>query len=286
MAEIEVLQPGLFSTIQDLGRFGFMGFGVPMSGAMDKYAATMANLLLQNSSDAALLEITLTGPKLKFPGSAEIVITGGDLSPLLNNNRITNNEVYSVKQGDILSFGGRRSGCRAYLGISGGFETEIILNSRSWFDGVTENYRLQKGMKLQLASNFKYGTHTFSKLKVESDYLEEEELISFPGPEFAQLPEQTQEELKNRDFTVGQNSNRMAVQPQELLKNKLDSIITGPVLPGTVQLTPSGNLIILMRDCQTTGGYPRVLQLSEKAINILAQKIPGDKIKLRLQEIK
>ncbi|UJH91233.1 hypothetical protein LZ575_22050 [Antarcticibacterium sp. 1MA-6-2] len=109
MTEIEVLQPGLFSTIQDLGRFGSMAYGVPMSGAMDKYAATMANLLLQNSADAAFLEITLSGPKLQFRGSAEIVLTGGDLSPMLNTKPLLNNHVYLVQQGDILSFAGRRA---------------------------------------------------------------------------------------------------------------------------------------------------------------------------------
>lgn len=282
MVEIEVLQPGLFSTIQDRGRFRSMTFGVPISGAMDKYAATMANLLLQNSADAAVLEINLSGPKLLFKGATEIVITGGDLSPSLNSDPISNNTVYFVQQGDILSFGGRRSGCRSYLGISGGFETEIVLNSRSWFDSVTANYRLHKGMKLKIAARLKNGVRTYSKLKVESDYLEANEVLAYPGPEFGKLPEETQKNLVATVFTIGQNSNRMAVLLEEQLRNNLAPIITGPVLPGTVQLTPSGNLIILMRDCQTTGGYPRILQLSEKAINILAQKIPGEKLQFGL----
>ena len=115
-------------------------------------------------------------------------------------------------------------------------------------------------------------------------HLEQPTLEAFRGPEFDQLSATQQEQLTHTIFTVSKNNNRMAYQLEPLLKNTLQPIITAPVLPGTVQLTPKGNLIVLMRDCQTTGGYPRVLQLTAASINKLAQKSIGKPLKIRLKD--
>lgn len=278
---IEVLHPGLHSSIQDLGRKGALSFGVPVSGVMDVYAAKIANLSLRNTANAAVVEITLMGPKLKFHKETEIVLTGADLSPHLNSVAIENAMVYSIKPGDILSFQKRKSGCRAYLAVSGGFKTERVLNSRSWYEGVTSNNKLEKGVNLAIENLEKGQSNTHSMLRSSFDYLNSQEISVFKGPEFHLLSEEEQERLVG-DFQVGKNYNRMAVQLEEDLENDLQSIITGPVLPGTVQLTPAGKLIVLMRDCQTTGGYPRVLQVSEKGMDILSQKVMGDKVKFIL----
>ncbi len=104
---------------------------------------------------------------------------------------------------------------------------------------------------------------------------------AFPGPEFDLLSASEKNALQKWHFSVAKESNRMGIQFQEKLENKLHPILTGPVLPGTVQLTPSGTLIVLMRDGQTTGGYPRILQLSEAGINTLAQKLPGEKLQVK-----
>src|SRR6056297_2703027 len=126
-AELEVLQPGLFTSIQDRGRFGFMQYGVPVSGAMDSYAAGLANLLLKNQPDAAVLEITQAGPKLRFSEATAITVTGAELSPVLNGRAVENNHVLQVNAGEILSFGKRKFGARAYLAIQGGIFTEKFL---------------------------------------------------------------------------------------------------------------------------------------------------------------
>ena len=280
-AEIEVLQPGLFSTIQDEGRRGYLSYGVPPAGPMDSFSAGMANMLLQNSPDSAVMEITLMGPKLKFSASTQIAIFGAFLSPQLNAEEIQNNKIYRVGAGDVLSFGRRVRGNRAYLAVKNGFKTEIVLGSRSWFDGLTSAVKLEKGMKLEYeafdgASDI---THSLVKLK---DFITSEEVEAFPGPEYSQLSKEKKKELEKRHFSLSINNNRMGVQLEEKLHNDLQPILTGPVLPGTVQLTPSGKLIVLMRDGQTTGGYPRVLQLSERGINTLAQKVQGEKIVFRL----
>lgn len=278
MAEIDVLQPGLFSTLQDRGRYGFMKFGVPLSGAMDQYAARICNLLLQNSPDCAVLEITQMGPKLKFNGSGRIVICGADLSPRLNEKPVKVNHPFFVQSGDIVDFSGRKTGCRSYMGISGGFSGMEVLNSKSWYEGITDHYRLLKGMKLQFTEDISLHKPTYTSIKVNSDYLQKKEISVFPGPEYHMLPEGVREQLERENFTIDKNNNRMAIQLSEPLENKLSPVLTGPVVPGTVQLTPSGKIIVLMRDCQTTGGYPRILQLSEMGINTMAQKTTGEKI--------
>lgn len=283
-AEMEVVQPGLFSTIQDLGRFGFLKYGVPMSGAMDMYSAKMANLILHNSDHCAVMEITQMGPKLKFSAPVEISITGANLSPMINNVEVKNNVILRIGEGEVLSFGKRQNGCRSYLAISGGFQTEEIFGSRSWFEGLTEYSRCEKGLKLYY--NSFTGSHgkTFSAIKVQNNFLRDEKLMVFPGPEYGKLPQEIKKNLAQLNFTVGKLNNRMGVQLEEILENQLNSIITGPVVPGTVQLTPGGKLIVLMKDCQITGGYPRVLQLTQKAIDILSQKVTGDKIIFRITQ--
>ncbi len=281
-AKIKVLQPGLYSSIQDLGRFGFGKFGVPQSGVMDSYSAKMCNLLLNNSEEKPVLEITQMGPKLEFNESSKIAICGALINPKLNEKAVFNNQVIQVKNGDVLSFGKLEFGCRAYLGISGGFISDIILNSSSWYEGITHQFRLLKGDELFFNSSSTFDNITNSGIKVKTDYLKEQIVPVYIGPEFYLLSKFQRTDLLSSIFSIDKKNNRMAVQLQEPLLNELRPIITGPVLPGTVQLTPSGNLIVLMRDCQTTGGYPRILHLSEEGINVLSQKLADDPIKFSL----
>ena len=283
-AEIEVLQPGLFTSIQDLGRFGFQKFGVPHSGVMDRYAMRICNLILGNTEEVAVMEITMQGPHLKFNAATSICISGADLSPQLNGEPVLQNVEIAIGSGDILKFGKRRSGFRAYMGISGGFHTQSIMNSLSWYEGLTDIFRLEKAIKLPYARGKSPDSETHSSVKINSDYLNENEIEVYPGPEFSRLTTAQKEQLFNSEFKTDEASNRMAVQLKEDLLNELPPIITGPVIPGTVQLTPSGKIIILMRDCQTTGGYPRILQLSEYGIQVLSQKLPGEKIRFLKRE--
>lgn len=282
MGEIEVLQPGLFSTIQDEGRFGFLNSGVPISGPMDTYAAGLGNLILNNSKEDPVLEITQTGPVLKFGEAANIVVTGGYLSPQINGTEIKNNRIYNLLKGDTLSFGQRVKGSRAYMSVKGGFKTDKILGSCCWYEGLTPHFRLIKGMKLYFDPLEQMEIEITSGVKFVDNYLTELKVPVYRGPEFPLLPIKLQQKLTSRTFSVDSANNRMAIQLSENFENTLRPIITGPVIAGTVQLTPSGKIIILMRDCQTTGGYPRVLQVSKEGLNILSQKITGDKMKFAL----
>lgn len=282
--EIEVISPGLFSTIQDRGRFGFMKFGVPVSGVMDSYASRICNLLLGNQPDAAVMEITFQGPQLKFHGSTKICLSGADLGAQINGVAIRRNELLKVEEGDVLKFGGRKSGFRAYLGVAGGFDTEVSMHSRSWYEDITSFSNLRKGMNLPVADSKLKPESTFSGIKVKEDYLFAKFIEAYPGHEFYQLSEEQQRKLFSDNFSLESSSNRMAIGLKEDLPNELQAIITGPVLPGTVQLTPGGNIIVLMQDCQTTGGYPRILQLSDYGKQVLSQKMPGEKIQFKRVE--
>lgn len=279
---IEVLNPGFYSTIQDFGRFGFQKYGVPYSGVMDKKAATLVNVLLGNNENDAVLEMTMTGAKLKFNIATYIALSGADMLPKLNGNTIQNNKIISVKANDILSFGKLNTGFRCYLGVLGGFKTEMIMHSRSMYQNVTKQYLFKKNDKLKLSEASISIVKQHASIRFDSCYITSNDVKVFKGPEFDLLSDTQKSELLTRAFTISKDNNRMAYQLEETLQNNLKPIITSAVLPGTVQLTPSGKLIILMRDCQTTGGYPRVFQLKESSIDILAQKFTGKNINFNL----
>lgn len=285
MGKVEVLHPGLYSSLQDLGRQNFLKYGVPQSGVMDSFAAKKANLILSNLDSAPVLEITQLGPKLKFTESTQIAICGAYLNPKINETVVLNNRILSLETGDVLSFGKRLIGCRAYIAIVGGFISEKVLGSYSWYNGITKSEFLKNGSTIEYTNLDRTLINLNASVKVSEVYLKDNVIKVFPGPEYDLLSSSQKRELMDSTFSLDINNNRMAIQLRELFINSLNPIITGPVLPGTVQLTPSGKLIVLMRDCQTTGGYPRVLQLSENGLNTIAQKVIGDHILFELIEI-
>ncbi len=283
-SNILVLSSGLQSSIQDLGRKGFRCFGVPISGAMDKYSAILANKLLNNDEGLPVIEMTINGSNLFFEDETFIVITGADMSPELNGNSIERNLVYKVNSGDVLNFGKLVFGSRTYLGVKGGFLTDKKLNSHSYYQGITEKSIIKKGDRIRIENCDPDFHAPKSKLKVKGTHFKTKILEVTKGPEFNRLTKRHRLILLNREFTIDTLNNRMGYQ----LKNSFPSIenneiITSIVVPGTVQLTPSGKLIIMMRDCPTTGGYPRVLQLTDLAVNQLAQKKTDDKFKFVLE---
>jgi len=280
---IKVLHPGFFSSIQDLGRKHYQHLGVPFSGAMDAYASKIANVILGNDENCAVMEITMLGPKLAFDCDTVISVTGANLSPSINGVIVGSYSAINVNKGDILSFGKPIKGFRSYLAVSGGFETQIKMGSRSMYKDITLTLSIKKGDELEICSK-NHTSKKYSSIKFNIDYLSSEVISTYKGPEFESLNVKQIDILFNKEFTISKENNRMAYQLEEILKNDLDEMITSLVLPGTIQLTPFGKLIILMRDCQTTGGYPRILQLSESSINVLAQKKVGDKIVFKIKD--
>jgi len=267
-------------TVQDMGRFGYRDIGVPVSGVMDSDSATKANKLLGNPKEAALLEITMTGPTLQFESPTYICLSGAFLSPTLNNKPIENYQVIQVAKGDILSYGRLEKGFRSYLAVKGGIQTDMVMGSRSQYHPVTPNKCLKDGSLVAYTETVSFEP-AISGLKVDRKF-EEEPLEVYKGPEFSMLSDAQLGSLFGKSFSISKKNNRMAYQLTELIQGHKHSMLTSGTMPGTVQFTPAGRLIILMKDGQTTGGYPRILQLSEDSICQLAQKKFGDSISFKL----
>jgi biotin-dependent carboxylase-like uncharacterized protein len=280
---IEVISTGLFSSIQDEGRVGYRNQGVPISGAMDLISARFANSLLDNSLDNAVLEMTIIGAKLLFKSNTIIAITGADMSPKINNQKVLNYKTYEILEGDILSFGKLLVGARSYLGVKGGIQSEFKLNSRSQFTNITQDNRIHKNERIEINTlTASFEVERRGKIKNKLQFFETNKIEVFPGPEFGLFSKEEQIKLLNTNFTVSNNSNRMGYQMEEHVVCHSNSMLTSPVLPGTVQLFPSGKIVILMKDAQTTGGYPRIFQLTNFAVSVMAQKKVGDRFKLKL----
>ena len=279
---IAILHPGIYCSVQDQGRFGHTKMGVPQAGCADTYAATMANALLKNHEKDALIEITFGQGKFKFTSDTYICLTGGDFSPKLNGKLIKMQSVYFIKKDSVLSFGKRVYGARVYLSVQGGIQTKTVYGSRSFFDGITQQ-KLGKGAMLPILPIQKYADNNFSRVRVSEKHFTTIYLPCLKGPEFFKLNQEQQRKLFT-PFSISDDNNRVGYRLKESLENNLSSILTSAVLPGTVQLTPSGKCIILLQDCQVTGGYPRILQLSEIAIARVSQKITGDKIQFILED--
>ncbi|TXD50922.1 MULTISPECIES: biotin-dependent carboxyltransferase family protein [unclassified Polaribacter] len=279
---IKVLNSGFYATIQDRGRVGFAAKGIPVSGAMDQYSSAMANSILNNSDNAAVLEITFGGCKLQFLAATIICISGADFSAKINNEAIILNSRIQVQENDVLSFGKINFGVRTYLAVKDGFKSDKIWRSRSFYPQITNDFIIRKNDLLPITTFKSDLESSNTSVKTVKSHFDSNEINCFKGPEFELLNKHQHKRLLQESFTISNDNNRMGYRLTEIIKNSLPSILTSAVLPGTVQLTPSGKLIILMKDCQVTGGYPRILQLTENAIYKLAQKTTNQFIRFRL----
>ncbi len=277
-----IVQTGPGTSIQDLGRVNGSRYGIPISGVLDRKSFFWVNHVLQNPSDAAVLEVTQPGLTIEFDAPTLISIAGAKTELSVNSKPITNAGLIPIVRGDYLKLGKFHRGCRVYLGIKFGFQTEKFLDSRSYFEPLTGKSLLLPGESLPYISETTPESTFFSKPRWKTDWFEKEELDVYPGPDWKLLLLPQQEQILKTGFHVSKLSNRMGIQLEELITNELPELPTNAVFPGTVQLTPGGRLITLMRDAGVTGGYPRVLQLTEDALSILSQKKPGDRIRFCL----
>jgi len=274
---IKVLKPGFYTSIQDSGRFGYRSIGVPYSGFMDFQSAILANQILGNPPDSALLEITLVGPVLRFDNPTTISLTGGEFNSTINKKLIEFYKPLKINEGDTLEINNAIKGARCYLAIKGTIESETVLGSKSFYYGITKSDIIQNNSIIKFRTPKK--SHQYQNYYSRFFYNNTIEITK--GPEFKLLNKKSLDSIINQEFTIGSN-NRMAYNLIETIQAKTNTMISSPVIPGTIQLTPSGSIIILHRDCQTNGGYPRILQLTNKSLNHLSQLKSGEKIKFKL----
>ncbi|CAM1359960.1 Allophanate hydrolase [Tenacibaculum litopenaei] len=283
---IEVLAGGIASSVQDQGRSGYRNFGVPVSGAMDLEAMQWANLLVGNHPNEPVFEICMGGFAMQFNCDIGFCIAGADYTAKLDTETVRMHSYTMATAGQQLRLGKLKSGFRAYIAFEGGLKLPKIMGSTSWYRGITAHDRLSKGMRFDLKCK-RTKEEVFVPLRSRIKYGEADDshfIRAFKGVEYDLLSRSQQEQLQSTWFTITSESNRMGYRLRELIVNNLPAIQTSGVLPGTVQLTPGGGLIVLMRDAQVTGGYPRVLQLSDSAINRLAQRPIGTAIRFVIQK--
>lgn len=302
-----ILRPGLLTTLQDAGRFGFQQVGVIVSGPMDALALRVANLLVGNQGGAAALEITLLGPKIRFEADHLIALTGANLSAKLDGKPVPLNRPLAVRRGCELAFGSAHIGCRAYLAVSGGFDVPEVLGSRATYLraglGGLEGRALRAGDVLPAPGPTPAGKRLHQQLLGHSSVQEwatstwypDPQLTPVPsnnpiiramrGPEYDLFTKESQQAFWQEEFTVTPNSDRMGFRlagPVLQLQTELE-ILSTAVTFGTVQVPAGGAPIVLMADHQTTGGYPRLAQVMTADLPRLAQVPPGGR--LRFQEI-
>ncbi|MFK7937207.1 MAG: 5-oxoprolinase subunit PxpB [Saprospiraceae bacterium] len=282
-----ILKAGLHTTIQDNGRSGYQSQGVPVGGAMDKKAMQIANQLVENQPNTPVIEITLLGPKIQFHTATQIAITGANLSAKINGKAIEYYRTINIQQDDILSFGFPKMGCRTYVAIRGEWEIKRWLGSASAAStntvALTPDSYLKKGNQLIIKSL------PFVQIKKTTppntiDYNSPFTIRVLPSIEFEQFPRRSIAHFFSQIHTISPDSNRMGYRLQTTLIDfsPPQELISSGVVPGTIQITNSGQPIILMRDAQTTGGYYRFLNVISEDLDRLAQAKPGDKIRFEL----
>lgn len=283
---IVVEQPGLLTTLQDQGRYGYQKHGVPISGAMDRLSMRIANLLVNNDENEAVLEITLWGPKLRFQSETTIALCGANLSATINHHPIPMYRPVFIPAHSTLAFGTPQSGCRAYLAVAGGFAVPKILGSQSTDLQAKIGHPLQKGDKLPLRANIKLPAlpyHGYAR-----SYLAPRSTVRIiRGNEWEQFTSDSRQAMLSSPYQIRSQSNRMGYQLQgpTLTRVIKKELISTAVTRGTIQVPPSGNPILLMSEAQTLGGYPRIGHVIQADLPLVAQSPPGTYIQFQLVSV-
>ena len=279
---IEVQHPGMYSSIQDLGRYGYRKYGVPLSGFMDTASAVKGNSLVGNNPNCAVLEFANAGPRLCFTKPAIRAVTGASFHMKLDGKEMNANRAVLVNSNSLLEFGKAEKGVWGYLAVKGGINSNIVLGSRSYFKGLTAKEKLQKGDIIEISTLSESSSQEVSWGEQLPEIDLNRTIPVTKGPEFHTLPMAIRLKITDAKYVISPQSNRMAYLLDHTEPISAKEIITAPVQPGTVQLTPSGKMLVLMKDAQTTGGYSRILHLNEKAIQQMSQLRPGEEISFKL----
>jgi antagonist of KipI len=288
---IHVLRPGLLTTIQDMGRYGYQHFGVSVSGAMDRWALMVGNRLLGNPDQAAGLEITIQGPELFIERALTIAITGADLSPSAHGAMLPMWAVVAMAAGSRLQFGLRRQGARAYLAVAGGIDEPLILGSRSTHThtgvGSLGGRALQKGDRLKVGvattASAQYVGRAFPQSH-RSRYLTSPTVRVIPGPHVDRFTHEALQVLVESPYRVTSESDRMGYRLRgAALRHRTSAdLVSHAVTFGAIQIPAEGQPILLMADCQTTGGYATLATMIAADRSVAAQVSPGDSLSFML----
>jgi len=281
-----VIRPGMLTTVQDLGRWGFQHSGVPVAGPMDSYSHRLANQLLGNEIGAAALEITLIGPELEASEPTTCVVQGARFEATVNGEAVDIARPFVIPAGQRLRFGTRRIGTRASLAVAGGFDVAAEFGSRS--TSLVSGIGPFNGCALRAGDVLNVGVSTRSFAGgAEGRPLRMPEggacLRVIRGPHDSHFAAAALEQLFTARFTITPQSNRMGyrLEGPPLLHSETADILSDATPIGSLQVPSSGQPILLMADRQTTGGYPKIATVITADLSTAGQLAPGNWIEFR-----
>ena len=283
---ITVLNPGLLTTVQDMGRIGYQQFGVSVSGVMDPRATSIANILVGNQEGEAVLECTMLGPQLRFDAANCIAITGGDLGPTLDGKPIPNYCAVSVEAGQVLRFTGPKTGCRAFIAFAGGRDIPVVMGSRSTYMkakiGGLEGRKLAKDDVIA----FRAPKTQLKNMKDRNLYPEFVPRDVYTvrvvmGPQDDAFTDAGVKTFLSETYTVTPEFDRMGCRLEGAVVEHKESgdIISDGIAFGAIQVPSAGKPIIMLADRQTTGGYTKIANVITADFRIIGQLKAGDKVR-------
>jgi antagonist of KipI len=295
---LRIIKAGVLDTVQDLGRYGWQHEGINPGGVMDKLSAQVANILVGNDPRQAVIELHFPASAFFFEQPALIAISGADFTASVNGEEIPVLQAVLLSKFSILQFHGIQYGARAYLAVYGGFDIPQWLNSYSTHlkagKGGFKGKMLQKEDEIPMCTSADFtrliGKKEFQVLPWKADTGLPADLSSriflLHGNEWNRLTEGSKEKFLNQSFGIMPQSDRMGyhLRSGSLTVTTKDEVVSSPVNFGTIQLLPEGQLIVLMADHQTAGGYPRIAHVITAHQSLLAQMKPGDQIRFKFTD--
>jgi antagonist of KipI len=285
---IRILRQGLLDTIQDAGRYGYQHWGINPGGAMDRIAMRVANMLTGNTANEPVIEMHFPAAEIVFEDNMLVALAGADFGATIDEQPVSIHQPHWVKEGSVLKCTQNRSGSRLYLAVHGGWAAEKWLGSAGTHlkvrSGGHQGRALQKQDIIQAERPGifnKLSQNAMLHWQVNISGLYTTGPLQFiPGAEYEYLDDASKQQLQSASFMISRKSDRMGyrLQGASLHCHLPHEMISTAVTRGTIQLLPDGQLIILMADHQTTGGYPRIGHLLGVVIPALSQCAPGQEI--------
>ena len=278
---IKILNPGLFSTVQDLGRVGYQDQGFSTAGALDTYALRMGYTLIGNNGPA--IEFTIVGPTIQFLTDNTFVLTGGHFEATLNNQVISSQTVIFVKKGDELKIGSIVDGARGYILFGKPLNIQKVANSYSTHTrskiGGYKGRALKSNDVITCQQNNIYAERIGLSCPVEA--LNQQVIHIIEGPQIESFSNEAKQKLVNEAFKISEKSDRMGfrLQGEKIAPIESADIISEPVALGSIQVPNDGNPIILLNDKQTVGGYTKIATVCAADLSLIAQKQPNETVK-------
>lgn len=296
---LRIIKAGVLDTVQDMGRYGWQHLGINPGGAMDKLSAQVANMLVGNDSNEAVIELHFPSSSIFFEQPALIALSGGDFSATVNGDEVPALHPIIMSKYSILQFHNVVKGARVYLAVQGGLQLQK--NFGSFSTHLKAGIGGHKGRALQ--NDDEIGLHMPEKpcsvlgkkefivlpwkADMDWDHNYADDIYVLQGNEYNKLTDSSKEDFNHQSYIITSQSDRMGYQlkGETMLLNSSEEVVSSGVCFGTIQLLPGGQLIVLMADHQTTGGYPRLAHVISAHHHKLAQMKPGDTIRFQLTDL-